>query len=227
MTKLKDKSTYPHSFYDSVEASMGRLNLTFKNYFDNFDLFLELYEEITDGDELQFVNDELDVFRDISQYLIILGEGLNSDDSFQSFRFEKRYKPYMNYVRVAIAEGNKVDNSLDRKCRFLEQRKKELETIPVQHTLEQRLLLIRYLERTKRVSLTKFHPDNTGQAQILTFLLNVSYQNVRSGLGKSFDSFKTKKNLIVILELLKPFQLYLKDIIDEVEADLLKVEKKP
>jgi len=220
MKHSEDKSKRKWNIYDETEESLKRLVLRYDPYIQSFDDFLNVYNEKTDGDEKEFLELELEVFDDVQRYLSLLNE--DDIDSYQVYDFEKRYKQYLEIIRDAILHINTLGNSLERKCAYLTGRLNEL-TETSENTLGQRLLLIKYLERSHKFDLSKIHPDATGQAQVLKFLMNVGYQNLRSGLGRNIDNYKNKKDLNKLLELLTPYSRYFQDVIADIKKDLEKI----
>jgi hypothetical protein len=119
--KNYNKQTY---IYDDTEATLNRLSIRYESYIQSFGEFLYIYEQKTDGDERQFIENELEIFEEVRRYFTYLNE--DSIDNFYVYEFQKQYKPYLNIINEATRHINTLDNSLERKCNYLKNRLTEL-----------------------------------------------------------------------------------------------------
>lgn len=57
---------------DHPAESIRRLSWLYEEYIERYESLLKKYNEITDGDEAQFVSFELDIYREIFQYSFLI-----------------------------------------------------------------------------------------------------------------------------------------------------------
>lgn len=85
-------------------------------------------------------------------------------------------------------------------------------------SLDQKIIVLWYLQTFKRIKLDKLGQDQTKQAAIISFLIERSYKKTYDALRRPTERF-TKKNLKVVLELFKKHEVEYSDIIEQVETD--------
>jgi hypothetical protein len=98
------------------------------------------------------------------------------------------------------------------------------------NTINQKLLLIHYLLKDKKLNLNPISQDTTKQARIFSFLFDNSYENIRKSLPHVHEAqpyqLKSEKNLIQVLELIEKLGPEFQKIKCHLEEDLLKSQSK-
>lgn len=208
---LKKVFTYPISEdfeYEDFEYSEG-----IKKFIADRVLFVtklepplfnltELYKSHADLDMGISYTDEAEV--------VIMENGMQ-----EYYKLEKK----INTLISSQTNLNPYFFKIDNEFVIIEPQKEiSLEENPIKSYLDQRILLLKYLESANLLSLKKINQDDSSQAIILGFLMGNSINTTRAKLGQSIIQLKTKKNLKVLLAI-ENFEKFFPEVYKKIKED--------
>ncbi len=234
-------------FYDSTYLTIQRLRSRFSEYEENYASYLLDYVTYTDGTEIHFIQNEIEIFDDIA----FLWKALCSDDglkgNYRALEIEDEYVRYRDELHnIQLTCFDRLEYSTARKIEFLNKRLKELgisrqvdffdliadedKEPPKGATLNEIMLFLYYLDKHGHLSLKRIHPDNKHLAIILSFLTGKSQNTIsqklsKFNLGLIQELKEVKGSLQALDDFLAPYGDAFPEVVNEIKNDIKKRKK--